>query len=461
MEESVFAVNAAVESVTPATNSFTSRRGKAIVAGASGAARPPDTMKIHRDTRADMPSQPQEFPQSMLRHKPFRLFWLARVCSTVGFQMQGVAVGWQIYALTGSTLYLGLVGLAQFLPMFLLTLVVGHVADRYDRRRIAALCQIVEGSALALLAAGSYTGTLGKEAILVIIFVAGAARAFEGPTMQALVPGLVPQELIPRASAWSASANQTASIVGPALGGLLYALGPTTVYATAGLLFLAACGFISAIRVVRVPKLHEPASVASLFAGIAFIRSRPEILGAISLDLFAVLLGGATALLPVYARDILLTGPAGLGMLRTAPALGALAMSVFLARSPLKHRVGRIMFTSVFIFGLATIVFALSTSFLLSICALVVLGAADVISVVIRSSLVQIETPDEMRGRVSAVNSMFIGTSNQLGEFESGASAALLGTVPAVMIGGIGTLVVVALWMRLFPKLVQVDSLRH
>jgi MFS family permease len=408
-----------------------------------------------------MPTETPQTQQSILRHTPFRRFWLARVCSTVAFQMQAVAVGWHIYAITGSTWYLGLVGLAQFLPMFLLTLAVGHVADRYDRRRISALCQVVQGAALALLAIGSGTGSLGKEAILAIVFVSGAARAFEGPTMQALVPGLVPQELIPRAAAWSASANQTASIVGPALGGLLYILGPTVVYLTAGGLFLAASGFMVAIRAVRVPRLREPASVASLFAGIAFIRSRPEILGAISLDLFAVLLGGATALLPVYARDILHTGPAGLGMLRTAPALGALAMSVYLARSPLRHRVGRVMFTSVFIFGVGTIVFALSTSFTLSICALVVLGAADVISVVIRSSLVQIETPDEMRGRVSAVNSMFIGTSNQLGEFESGATAALFGSVPAVLLGGIGTIVVVLIWMRLFPKLVQIDSLRH
>ena len=367
-----------------------------------------------------MPSEPNpaDLEQSVLRHTPFRLFWLARVCSTLAFQMQAVAVGWQIYALTGSSLYLGLVGLAQFLPMFLLTLAVGHVADRYDRRRIAAVCQVVEGAALLLLAAGSYSGTLGKRAILTIMVVAGAARAFEGPTMHALVPGLVPSGLIPRASAWSASANQTASIVGPALGGLLYVIGPTVVYVTAGVLILAASGFISAIRIARLPPLREPVSIGSLFAGIAFIRSRPEILGAISLDLFAVLLGGATALLPVYARDILHSGPKGLGLLRTAPALGALAMSVFLARAPLRHRVGRISFTSVFIFGVGTVVFALSTSFTLSLLALVVLGGADVISVVIRSSLVQIETPDEMRGRVSEVNSLFIGTSNQLGEFE-------------------------------------------
>jgi MFS family permease len=406
-----------------------------------------------------MPSSPQD-DQSVLSHPAFRRFWLARVCSSIAFQMQGVAVGWQIYALTGSAWYLGLVGLAQFLPMFLLTLAVGHVADRYDRRRISAVCQVIEAIALSVLAFGSYRGLLTKEAILAIMFLAGAARAFEGPTMLALVPRLVPQELIPRAAAWSASANQTASIMGPALGGLLYALGPATVYSLAAALFFTACACISSIRVAQPPQHREPLTTASLFAGIAFIRSRPEILGAISLDLFAVLLGGATALLPIFARDILHTGPSGLGLLRAAPAVGALAMSVFLARSPLRHRVGRTMFQSVFVFGVATVVFAVSTSFVLSCAALIVLGAADVISVVIRSSLVQIQTPDEMRGRVSAVNSMFIGTSNQLGEFESGATAALFGAVPAVLIGGIGTIIVVLIYLRLFPKLAQIDTLR-
>jgi len=398
---------------------------------------------------------------SVLRHKPFRLYWLARVCSSVAYQMQGVAVGWQVYALTGSVFYLGLVGLAQFLPMFLLTLVVGQVADRYDRRRVAGICQLMEGAALACLALGSHGGWLGKEAILGTVFVIGAARAFEGPTMQALVPGLVEQELIPEAAAWSASANQTASIVGPAVGGLLYVLGPVTVYAVASLLFFAASSLLAAIRGARSSLRREPVTVQSLFAGIAFIRSRPEILGAISLDLFAVLLGGATALLPVYARDILHTGPWGLGLLRSSPAIGALVMSLYLARNPLQRRVGRTMFTSVFIFGLGTIVFALSASFLLSVGSLIVLGAADVISVVIRSSLVQIETPDGMRGRVSAVNSMFVGTSNQLGEFESGVTAALFGTVPAVLIGGVGTLLVVVLWMRFFPRLAAIDTLKR
>jgi MFS family permease len=375
--------------------------------------------------------------------------------------MTGVAVGWQVYALTGSAWYLGLVGLAQFLPMFLLTLVVGHVADRYDRRMIAGVCQTIEGGGALLLAIGSLNGWLGETGILAIVFVVGGARAFEGPTMQALLPGMVPAHLFPRAAAGAAAATQTATILGPALGGLLYAFGPALPYAAAALLFLAACVLIIMIPPSKAPRHREPVSLQSLFAGIDFIRNNPTILGAISLDLFAVLLGGATALLPVYARDILATGPWGLGLLRSAPAVGALAMSLFLARHPLRHRVGRTMFGAVAVFGIATVAFALSTSFILSLGVLVILGAADVISVVIRISLVQLGTPDEMRGRVSAVNSLFIGTSNQLGEFESGATAALLGVVPAVLLGGIGTLIVAIVWIRLFPELAGIGSLER
>ena len=396
---------------------------------------------------------------SVFHHRPFKLFLCARAATFMAFQMLAVAVGWQIYALTGSAMYLGLVGLAQFMPMFLLTLVVGHVADRYDRRSIARICQAVEGLAAGVLALGSFSGWQSKWSILIIIFIVGGGRAFEGPSLQALLPGLVPIKLFPRAAAWSTSAMQTATIVGPALGGFLYVAGPAVVYAAAGVLFLAASVFIALIRIERVPSKHEPVSIRSLFAGISFIRSRKEILGAISLDLFAVLLGGATALLPIYARDILVTGPWGLGLLRSAPAVGALTMSVFLARRPLRHRVGRSMFIAVAVFGTATIIFALSTVFILSLISLIVLGASDVISVVIRHSLVQIETPDEMRGRVSAVNSMFIGTSNQLGEFESGITASLFGVVPAVLIGGIGTIIIVIMWMRLFPQLARIDSL--
>jgi MFS family permease len=378
----------------------------------------------------------------------------------MAFQMQGVAVGWQLYDLTGSAFYLGLVGFAQFLPTFFLTLIVGAVADRYDRRRVARWCQMVEGLAAGALAFASFSGWQSKESILVIVFILGAARAFEGPTMQALVPLLVPTSLLPRAIAWTTSANKTAAIVGPALGGLLYAIGPTPAYGAASLLFLAAGAFMALIHIEHAVSRREPVSLQSLFAGMAFIRSHPVILGAISLDLFAVLLGGATALLPIYARDILATGPGGLGLLRSAPAAGAVLMSLVVARYPLQRRIGRLMFGSVVTFGVATIVFGLSRSFPLSLGALAVLGAADVVSVVIRLSLVQIETPDEMRGRVIAVNSMFTGTSNQLGDFESGMVAALFGAVPAVLIGGAGTILVVIIWMRLFPELVQIDSLK-
>jgi len=378
--------------------------------------------------------------------------------SIIAFQVQAVAVGWQIYNVTGSAFYLGLVGLAQFLPMFFLTLVVGYVSDRCDRRSVVWLCQLTEGLAALTLAAGSFTGWLNEQGILVLTFVLGSARAFEGPGMQALMPGLVPRELFPPAAAWTASATQMAAIFGPALGGLLYAANGTIAYAAGGLMFLLAGLLVLLIPSPSAPGEREPTTVRSVFAGIAFIRSHPVILGAISLDLFAVLLGGATALLPIYARDILATGPWGLGLLRSAPAVGALAVSLFLIRRPLRRRVGRAMFTAVAVFGLATTVFAVSISFPLSLAMLVVLGAADVVSVVIRMSLVQLETPDEMRGRVSAVNSLFIGTSNQLGEFEAGLTAAWFGTVPATLIGGIGTLVVAILWIRFFPELARKDA---
>jgi MFS family permease len=379
--------------------------------------------------------------------------------STVSFQLQGVAVGWQIYALTHSALDLGLVGLVQFLPMLALTLVVGSVADRYDRRRIVALCQLTGALATGFLMLGSLGHWLTPAAIYGAVAVIGGLRAFEMPSMQALLPRLVPIPIFPRAVALSASALQVATILGPAAGGLLYALGPAVPYGLAALFWLCACAASSLIWMEFSPSRRTPLTLASLFSGFAFIRRSPVILGSISLDLFAVLLGGATALLPLFARDILHTGPWGLGLLRAAPAVGALGVSVVLAHRPLRRGVGRTMFRAVILFGLATIVFALSRWLWLSVLTMVVLGAADVISVVIRSSLVQIGTPDEMRGRVSAVNSLFIGTSNQLGEFESGVTAALFGAVPAVVLGGLGTILVALLWMRLFPALRQADTL--
>ena len=394
----------------------------------------------------------------LFKHRPFALFWLARVLSALAFQVSAVAVGWQVYALTGSAFNLGMVGLVQFLPMVLLALAAGHVADRYDRRVIVRTCQAMEGCAIALLALGSYSGWVHTLGIFAAVATVGAARSFENPTMAALLPGLVPASALPKAAALSSSAMQTATIVGPALGGLLYVMGPATPYAIAAMLFMAASFLASLIKHEQSPVRSEAHGIRSVFSGIAFIRSQPAVLGAISLDLFAVLLGGATALLPIYARDILHTGAWGLGILRSSPAVGALAMSLLITRYPLDRGVGSKMFAAVVVFGLATVIFALSSSLLLSIGALIILGAADVISVVIRITLVQLATPDHMRGRVSAVNSLFIGTSNQLGEFESGVTAALFGTVPSVVLGGLGTIAVAMIWMILFPELRKVDS---
>jgi MFS family permease len=367
--------------------------------------------------------------------------------------MLGVAVAWELYELTGSALDLGLVGLAQFVPMVLLTLPVGHVADRYDRRLIVIVCEVVKAAIAAALAAGAIGGWQTRTMIFGLIALLAAAQAFENPAMSAMVPEVVDRAVIAPAMAWVVSAGQTAQIVGPALGGALYVFGPGAAYLTAGALFVLAGGLAVAIRVARRVRPREPLSLETVFSGVAFIVSRRVLLGGMSLDLFAVLFGGATALLPVYARDILGSGPVGLGLLRSAPAVGALATSVFLARYPLARRIGRTLFWSVMVFGAATVVFGISTSFPLSLLALAVLGAADVVSMVIRLSLAQIRTPDAMRGRVSAVHSLFTGTSNQLGAFESGLAAALLGAVPAVLLGGVGTIAVAALWMWLFPEL--------
>ncbi|MDR3599830.1 MAG: MFS transporter [Desulfosporosinus sp.] len=399
--------------------------------------------------------------KELLHNKSFLLVCFTRVFSTLASQMLAVSVGWQIYALTNSSFYLGLVGLAQFLPMALLTLMVGHVADRYNRRIVLSICQFIEGAGVLTLAAGSYYGWLNKESILLIMVLFGAVHAFEGPTLQALLPNVVSIEHFSTAIAWTTSLTQTAIIVGPALGGFLYVCGPAVVYLVIGPLFLVASLLVFQLQIKATSFKRNEINLQSLLAGITFIRRKPELLGAISLDLFAVLLGGATALLPIYAQDILHIGPSGLGILRAAPAVGALLMSTFLARHPLQQRAGKIMFISVIVFGIATLIFAISTSFILSIAALIILGASDVISVVIRSSLVQLKTPDEMRGRVSAVNMLFIGTSNQLGEFESGLTASLFGTIPAVLIGGVGTIVVAIIWMRVFPELLHVKNLKQ
>jgi MFS family permease len=389
----------------------------------------------------------------------FMRFWYARLAGTMGNQMLMVAVGWQMYDLTGSAWDLGLVGLFQFLPALLLTLVAGHVADQVDRSKVLATCMAVQVVIAATLAAATWHTLATRELLFVLSVALGCAKAFQMPAQQALVPLLVPSSMLARALAFSSAGMQAAIIGGPAIGGFVYAAGATVVYVVCGAMFAVAVWLFLNIGHPHVPRAKEPVSLATLLAGVRFIWQRPVVLGAISLDLFAVLLGGATALLPIYAKDILHTGPWGLGVLRAAPAVGALLMSVALTRWPITRRVGHVMFAAVAVFGVATIVFAVSRSFLLSFVALWVTGAADMISVVIRQSLVQLETPDEMRGRVSAVNSVFIGASNQLGEFESGATAALLGPVGSVLLGGIGTLVVVAVWMKIFPPLAHRQNL--
>jgi MFS family permease len=397
---------------------------------------------------------------SLMRHRPFVYYWLARISATIALQMQAVAVSWQLYELTRDPLDLGLVGLTQFIAAALLVLVAGHFADRYDRRLIVRSCQFLAGSAVAMLAAGTAYGWLTRDAILAIVFVIGAARAFESTTLQTLLPAIVPLPMLARATAASSSATQLAIIAGPAVGGLIYAQSqsPILVYALCCLLYVFAGLLVGLIRIARVPPAREPISFAVLFAGFNYIRQNPIILGAITLDLFAVILGGATALLPVFAYDVFNIGPEGLGLLRAAPGAGALFIALVMTRWPPRHGVGRIMFGAVIVFGLAVVVFAVSRSFTVSMIALGVLGAADMVSVVIRMTLVQLETPDAMRGRVSAVNSLFVQASNQLGDFRAGLMAAWIGTIPTVLIGGIGTLLVVLAGRKLFAGLYQVDS---
>lgn len=411
-----------------------------------------------------MPAEPSASATTPLSAYPvFLRFWIGRVAGSAANQMLMVAVGWQMYDLTGSAWDLGLVGLLQFLPALALVLVAGHAADRFERRRILAVCMVAQAAIALLLAAASGGGWASRDLLLGLSVAIGTSKAFQMPAQQAIVPLLVPAAVLPRAIAFSSAGMQAAIIGGPAVGGFVYAAGAAVVYGLCALLF-AAAGALYAGLVHAAPRTDaaakEPARLATMLAGVHFIRRRPEVLGAISLDLFAVLLGGATALLPIFAKDILHVGPWGLGMLRAAPAVGALAMSVVLARWPIARRVGRRMFAAVAVYGVATLAFGLSTAFWLSFTALLVAGAADMVSVVIRQSLVQLETPDAMRGRVSAVNAIFIGASNQLGEFESGATAALLGPVGSVLLGGVGTLAVAAMWMRLFPELARRESLR-
>ncbi|MBP6899711.1 MAG: MFS transporter [Burkholderiaceae bacterium] len=411
--------------------------------------------------------------RGLLALPDYRRFWLSRLASTASGQMLMVALGWQMYDLTGSAWDLGLVGLAQFVPALLLALPAGHVVDRHDRRRVLAAVLALQVLVAVAMAWATAQGVLGRSGVLALSVLLGAARAFQMPSSQALLPQLVPLAALPRALALSSVALQGAIIAGPALGGGLYALGPWLAgggsaaarSGAAAVYAVSACGFALALWAVArlqarpAPRAAEPLSLASLSAGLGFVWRHKVVLGAVSLDLFAVLLGGATALLPIFARDILHTGPEGLGLLRAAPAVGALATSLVLSRWPIERRTGAWLLGAVAVYGITMLVFGLSQSFWLSAAALLASGAADMVSVVIRQTLVQLETPDAMRGRVSAVNGLFIGASNQLGEFESGATAAWLGPVGSVLLGGAGTLLVVLTWIPLFPALARRDRL--
>jgi MFS family permease len=396
---------------------------------------------------------------SLRAHRGYMQLWFARLAGVAAGQMLMVAVGWQMYDLTGSAWDLGLVGLLQFAPALALALPAGHLIDRHHRGCIVALCLAVQVVVAGALGAGTLGGLATREWLLAASVVLGAVRAFQMPAQQALTPLLVPPALLPSALAFSSAGLQGAIIAGPAIGGMIYAAAAPLTYGVCAALFAIAAVLCVRIRYEHAAPALEPATLHALLAGVRFVVRQKVVLGAISLDLFAVLLGGATALLPIFARDILHVGPWGLGLLRAAPAAGALAMSLALTRWPVRRRTGPLLLGAVAVYGLATLAFGISTHFIASLLALVVTGGADMISVVIRQTLVQLETPDAMRGRVSAVNSLFIGASNQLGEFESGATAALLGPVGSVLLGGLGTLLVAGLWLGLFPALARRDAL--
>jgi MFS family permease len=406
--------------------------------------------------------------RAAFRFPVFRDFQLARFCIVVATEMQAVAVGWQVYEITKRPLDLGLVGLAQFLPGMLLFLLSGHAADRLNRRKLMIWCDVGFGVCFALLLGITLRGNVSIFAIYVVLVLLGVVRSFNAPVSRAMLPHLVPPEVFENSVAWSSTVWQTASILGPVAGGLLYAVfektvragsGPASVYAFA--LLAAGIATVLNIRVPDqgVPHGGESAALSTVFDGFRYIWREKMILGAISLDLFAVLLGGAVALLPIYAREILQTGPWGLGILRSAPGIGAAIMAIAIAHNPLKKNAGATMLWCVAAFGVCTVLFGLSHSMVLSVVALFFVGATDMVSVIVRATLIQVQTPDAMRGRVNAVDMIFIGASNELGQFESGITAQWLGTVPAVILGGVGAIVVTGLWAWMFPELRKVDQL--
>jgi MFS family permease len=394
----------------------------------------------------------------LLRHKQFALYWWTRVLSTAGYQIIQVAIQWEIYQLTDSAFHLGLIGLIMFIPVIAGTFIIGHVADHYDRRAVIRICQISKALGAVILIVASYTGHLSVGLIYFVVFIVGTGRAFEGPTLHTIPPSIMPQEVLSRAIAAGATAHQMAVIGGPALGGFLLAAGTNAVYYVCFAMFVIAAIFISLVQIKRPAKVKRAVTLESVLAGFTYIKSRPVIFGAITLDLGAVLIGGVTALLPIFARDILDAGPSGLGLLRASPAAGALLMSFYLSNVQIDKHAGRIMIGAVVVYGLATAVFGFSTWLPLSMLALAITGAADSVSVVVRHSLVQTRTPNEMLGRVMAVNSTFTGTTSNLGQFEAGTVAALIGAGPAAVVGGLGAAVVAVLWIKLFPDFWRVQS---
>ncbi|HEU4862717.1 MAG TPA: MFS transporter [Candidatus Limnocylindria bacterium] len=405
-----------------------------------------------------MSTDPAEGRLIVLRHPDLRRYLTARFIASIATQVQTVAVGWQVFRATGDPFDLGLVALSQFLPFVLLILPAGHVADRYDRRRIQLVTYVLLAACAAALLGLALAGNIDTGPTFAVMVLFGIARAFNHPVGQALLPNLAPIALFPRAVAVNSSLGQVATIAGPAIGGALVLFGEQVAFGLSLVLLVAAVVLVAGLRGGgRTEASTEPVSWAALLTGVNFVRSRPIVLGSISLDLFAVLFGGAEALLPIYAGEILDVGPVGLGIMRAAPAVGAGVLAAVVAVRPIRRNVGRWMFGGVIVFGIATMLFGVSTSFPLSVAALIVMGAGDMVSVYIRHLLVQLETPDAIRGRVSAVNSVFIGASNELGEFESGITASWWGIVPAVVVGGAATLAVAAAWTRVFPVLRRLD----
>lgn len=398
---------------------------------------------------------------AVLRHRNFSFYLAARILGTLAVQMQNVAVGWQVYSMTHNLFYLGMIGLAQFAPFLLLILPAGHAADRYNRRNIVTACLATQLVVGLLLLAFAFSGMTVVWPVFAVLVLFGSARAFMGPATQAMLVNLVPQQDFSKAVALSSSSFHVAVILGPTLGGLLYIHGAGTVYTIAAVLLLAATVLMALTQAPPQVTHREPPTWHSVLEGLRFVMSRPIVLGAISLDLFAVLFGGATALLPALAHDVLHVGPTGLGLLRTAPGAGAALCAIALAFFPITRRVGAWMFGGVAVFGLGTVVLGTTTTFAVALACLVLMGAGDMISVYVRHLLVQFETPDAIRGRVSAVNSVFIGASNELGEFESGVTAGWMGLSRAIVFGGVATLAVTGAWIKLFPVLARMDRFPH